>query len=249
MNFTEFEDKFTKPLYFSVISALILSAIALVRVNIVRRASIFWFLLNTGITFFNKGSNQPISESVTRFSAYKLSVPHFAIWQITKVLLFGAFFVNVLFGFAAIYLIDGNNLGLENLPTLFTLPFVTPPTDTSYAFDNVVPMIPALIILIPSILGAIGLRLVLYVGLHSIIKVVTSYIQDSSEGKPRYLKYVSTIEAIIGIGILWVGFNMFFTDQIDYNTRYAIGGTLVVGFALIVFSFLDKIRSKVLLIQ
>ncbi len=246
MNFTEFEDKFTKPLYFSVISALILSAIALVRVNIVRRASIFWFLLNTGITFFNKGSNQPISESVTRFSAYKLSVPHFAIWQITKVLLFGAFFVNVLFGFAAIYLIDGNNLGLENLPTLFTLPFVTPPTDTSYAFDNVVPMIPALIILIPSILGAIGLRLVLYVGLHSIIKVVTSYIQDSSEGKPRYLKYVSTIEAIIGIGILWVGFNMFFTDQIDYNTRYAIGGTLVVGFALIVFSFFDKIRSKVL---
>ncbi len=246
MNFTEFEDKFTKPLYFSVISALILSAIALVRVNIVRRASIFWFLLNTGITFFNKGSNQPISESVTRFSDYKLSVPNFAIWQITKVLLFGAFFVNVLFGFAAIYLIDGNSLGLENLPTLFTLPFVTPPTSTSYAFDNVIPMIPALIILIPPILGAIGLRLVLYVGLHSIIKVVTSYIQDSSEGKPRYLKYVSTIEAIIGIGILWVGFNMFFTDQIDYNTRYAIGGTLVVGFALIVFSFFDKIRSKVL---
>ncbi len=246
MNFNEFEEKFTKPLYYSVISALILSAIALVRVNIVRRASIFWFLLNTGITFFNKGSNQPISESVTRFSDYKLSVPHFAIWQITKVLLFGAFFVNVLFGFAAMYLIEGNSLGLENLPTLFTLPFVTPPTSTSYAFDNVVPMIPALIILIPPILGAIGLRLVLYVGLHSIIKVVTSYIQDSSEGKPRYLKYVSTIEAIIGIGILWVGFNMFFTDQIDYNTRYAIGGIIVVGFVLIAFSFLDKIRSKVL---
>jgi uncharacterized membrane protein (UPF0182 family) len=86
----------------------------------------------------------------------------------------------------------------------------------------------------------------LYVGLHSIIKVVTSYIQDSSEGKPRYLKYVSTIEAIIGIGILWIGFNMFFTDQIDYNTRYAIGGIIVVGFVLIAFSFLDKIRSKVL---
>jgi hypothetical protein len=246
MNFSEFEEKFTKPLYYSVISALILSAVALVRVNIVRRASIFWFLLNTGITFFNKGSNQPISESVTRFSDYKLSVPNFAIWQITKVLLFGAFFVNVLFGFAAMYLIDGNSLGLENLPTLFTLPFVTPPTATSYAFDNVIPMIPSLIILIPPILGAIGLRLVLYVGLHSIIKVVTSYIQDSSEGKPRYLKYVSTIEAIIGIGILWVGFNMFFTDQIDYNTRYAIGGIIVVGFVLIAFSFLDKIRSKVL---
>jgi len=246
MNFNEFEDKFTKPLYYSVISALILSAIALVRVNIVRRASIFWFLLNTGITFFNKGSNEPISRSITRFSDYKISVPNFVIWQITKVLLFGAFFVNVMFGFAAMYIIDGNNLGIENLPTLFTLPFITPPTDSSYAIDNVVPMIPSLIILISPILGAIGLRLVLYVGLHSIIKVITSYIQDSSEGKPRFLNYISTGEAIIGIGILWVGFNMFLTDQIDYNTRYAIGGTLVVGFVLIAFSFFDKIRSKVL---
>ena len=58
-------------------------------------------------------------------------------------------------------------------------------------------MIPALLILLPPILAAIGLRLVLYVGLHSIINVVTSYIQDSSEGKPRYLNYVSTIEAIM----------------------------------------------------
>jgi quinol-cytochrome oxidoreductase complex cytochrome b subunit len=39
---------------------------------------------------------------------------------------------------------------------------------------------------------------------------------------------------------------MFFTDQIDYNTRYVIGGTFVAGFALIVFSFLDRIRAKIL---
>ncbi len=149
-------------------------------------------------------------------------------------------------GLSASYLIDGNNLGLENLPTLFSLPFVTPPTDPSYAFDNVVPMIPALIILIPPILGAIGLRLVLFVGFHSIINVATSYIQDTSEGKPRFLSYISTLEAIIGIGIIWVAFNMFFTDQIDYNTRYAIAGTFVVGFALIAFSVFDRIRAKIL---
>ena len=246
LNVTEFEDKFTRPLYYSIISAIILSAIALVRVNIVKRSSISWYLLSTALTFLNKGSNEPISASVTRFSDYKLSVPSFVIWQITKVLLFGAFFANVMFGFATMYVIDGNSLGVENLPTLFSLPFVTPPTDSSYAFDNVVPMIPALIILVPAILGVIGLRLVLYVGLHSIIKVITSYIQDTAEGKPRFLNYISTLEAIIGIGILWVGFNMFFTEQIDYNTRYAIGGTLGVGFVLITFSFFDKIRSKVL---
>ena len=39
---------------------------------------------------------------------------------------------------------------------------------------------------------------------------------------------------------------LFFTDQIDYNTRYVIGGTLVVGFALIAFSVVDRIRARVL---
>lgn len=246
MNFSEFGEQFTKPLFYGVLSAVILSSIALIRVNIVKRSSIFWYSLNTAITFLNRGSNDPITKNITNYKDFKLSVPNFVLWQITKVLLFGAFFANIMFGFAATYVIDGNYIGIDTLPTLFQLPFVTPPTDTSYAFDNVVPMIPALIILIPPVLAAIGLRLVMFVGLHSIIGVVTSYIQDSSEGKPRFLNYISTLEGIIGIGILWAAFNMFFTDQIDYNTRYAIGGTLVIGFALIAFAFLDKIRAKIL---
>ena len=246
MNFSEFGEQFTKPLFYGVISAVILSSIALIRVNIVKRSSIFWYSLKTAITFLNRGSNDPVSQNVTNYKDFKLSVPSFVIWQITKVLLFGAFFANIMFGFATMYVVDGNYIGIDTLPTLFQLPFVTPPTDTSYAFDTVVPMIPALIILVPPVLAAIGLRLVLYIGLHTIIGVATSYIQDSSEGKPRFLRYVSTLEGIMGIGILWVAFNMFFTDQIDYNTRYAIGGTLAVGFALIAFSFFDKIRAKVL---
>ena len=107
-------------------------------------------------------------------------------------------------------------------------------------------MIPGLLIIVPPILGAIGLRLILYVGFHSIIKVITSYIHDTTDGKPRYLNYLSTIEGIIGIGILWAAFNMFFTDTIDYNTRYAIGGTFVVAFALIAFAIFDRMRAKVL---
>ena len=246
MNFNEFGEQFTKPLFYGIISAVILSSIVFIRVNIVKRSSIFWFGLKTAITFLNRGSNDPVTQNVTNYKDFKLSVPSFVIWQITKVLLFGAFFANIMFGFATMYIIDGNYIGIDTLPTLFQLPFVTPPTDPNYAFDNVVPMIPSLIILVPPILAAIGLRLLLYVGLHTIIGVATSYIQDSSEGKPRFLRYVSTLEGIMGIGILWVAFNMFFTDQIDYNTRYAIGGTLAVGFALIAFSFFDKIRSKVL---
>ena len=114
-----------------------------------------------------------------------------------------------MFGFAAMSFIEGNTLGIEHLPKLFTLPFVTPETDPSYAFENVVPMIPALVILIPPILAAIGLRLVLYVGIHRIINVITSFLQDSNEGKPRYLNYVSTIEGLVGIGVLWAAFNLF----------------------------------------
>ena len=36
------------------------------------------------------------------------------------------------------------------------------------------------------------------------------------------------------------------TEQIDYNTKYVIGGTLAAGSALVGFSIFDKIRSKVL---
>jgi len=245
LNVTEFEDKFTKPLQYSILSAVILSVIALTRIT--KRSSITWYGISTAISFLNRGSSrEPLSSSITSFGDYKLSVPHFVIWQITKILLFGAFFSNIMFGFAVMYLADGNALGLSNMLTLFSLPFVTPPTDPLYASETVVPMIPALLIFIPPLLGVIGLRLSLYIGLHNIIKVITAYLHDSSEGKPRFLNYVSTIEAIVGIGIIWIGFNMFFTNDIDYNTRYAIAGTFLVGFIAIAFSIIDRIRSKVL---
>ena len=246
MNFSEFEDKFTKPLYYAIVSALILSSIALVRVNGVSRSSIFWYCISTAIGFLGRTRHDPITNSIPSFKDYRLSGVEFIIWQITKVLLFGAFFVNIMFGFAVISMTNGTDLGIANIPTLFTLPFINPPTDPSFATENVIPMIPALLVLIPPVLGVIGLRLVLYIGIHSIIQIITSYLKDSSDGKPRYLDYVSTVEAIIGIGLIWIGFNLFFTDFIDYNTRYIISGTLLIGFALIAFSIFDRIRARVL---
>ena len=107
-------------------------------------------------------------------------------------------------------------------------------------------MIPALLVFVPPLLAAIGLRLLLYIGVHHIFKLLTNYIHDATEGKPKYLKYTSTLEVIIGIAIVWAAFNMFFTSDIDYNTMYAIGGAFLVGFALIAFSVFDRIRSRVL---
>ena len=246
MNVEEFADLFTTPLYFSLISGLILASIALVRVNVVRRASIGWYVLQTFLGFMSRQGAGDTSNNIQPFRDFKISGIHFAIWQITKVLLFGAFFANLMFGFSVVYLVDGNDLGVDSIPTIFSLPFITPPTDHSYATEKVIPMIPALLVLIPPLLGAIGTRLLLYIGVHYIISTITSFIHDSTDGKPKYLSYVSTFEAIIGIGVLWAGFNMFFANQIDYNTKYAIGGTLVVGFALIAFSVLDRMRARIL---
>ena len=246
MNVEEFADLFTTPLYFSLISGLVLAAIALVRVNVVRRASIGWYVLQTFLGFMSRQGTNASPQTIPLFGNFKISGVQFALWQITKVLLFGAFFANLMFGFSMVYLADGNDLGIDNIPTIFSLPFVTPPTDHSYATEKVVPMIPALLVLVPPLLGAIGTRLLLYIGVHHIIATITAFIHDSTEGKPKYLSYVSTLEAVIGIGVLWAGFNMFFGNQIDYNTKYAIGGTLVVGLALIAFSFLDRMRSRIL---
>ena len=246
MNVEEFADLFTTPLYFSLISGLVLAAIALVRVNVVRRASIGWYVLQTFLGFMSRQGTNASPQTIPLFGNFKISGVQFVLWQITKVLLFGAFFANLMFGFSMVYLADGNDLGIDNIPTIFSLPFVTPPTDHSYATEKVVPMIPALLVLVPPLLGAIGTRLLLYIGVHHIITTITAFIHDSTEGKPKYLSYVSTLEAVIGIGVLWAGFNMFFGNQIDYNTKYAIGGTLVVGLALIAFSFLDRMRSRIL---
>lgn len=244
MNMTEFGDQFTKPLQYSLISSLVLAAIALVNVDVKNRSSIVWYAIHIMITFLNRTSHDPVSKNISSFRDHKLSVPQFAIWQITKIFLFGAFFVNIMFGLALSHMLDGNDLGIDKIPTIFSLPFIAP--ESSAPAQTVIELIPALTILVPSLLGVIGIRLALYVGLHSIIKVITSYLYDSSQGKPKFLNYVSTIEAVVGIGIVWAGINMFFTEQIDYNTKYVIGGTLAAGFLLVGFSIFDKIRSKIL---
>ena len=246
MNFAEFGEKFTKPLYYSLVSAVALAAVALVRVNPVTRSSMFWYSVSVGLGLSSRERRDPASKAVVAFADYRLSPVQYGVWQLTKVLLLGAFFTNIMFGFAVMSMADGADMGAESLPVLFTLPFVTPPTDPSFAADNVLPMAPTLLMLAPPLLTAVGMRLVLYVGVGSVIRVITSYIRDSSDGKPRYLSYVSTVEAVIGAGLIWTGFNMFFTDFIDYNTRYVIAGTLLIGFSMLAFSLIDRVRARVL---
>ena len=148
LNVMEFGVLFTRQLYFSILSAIVLSAIAMIRVNIKNRSSISWYGLHVALTFLKRGTSNSITD-IPNFKDYKLSVPNFIIWQITKVLLFGAFFTNIMFGFALTYLMDGHDLGVNSVEKIFSLPFVTPSTDPSYALNNVITMIPALTVLVP----------------------------------------------------------------------------------------------------
>ena len=117
MNFTEFQDTFTKPLYYSLTGGIILAGIALIRVNGVNRSSIFWFFIRTVINFMNRTPQSDPNQTIPNYSEFRLSGVHFAIWQITKVLLFGAFFANLMFGFGLLYLIAVSYTHLPLPPT------------------------------------------------------------------------------------------------------------------------------------
>jgi len=245
LNVNEFSDLFTKPIYYAILSGLILASIALIRVDIRKRESMVWWIFAIGISFLKREAFER-SEVATKYRDFKLSKANFAIWQLTKVLLLAPLFSNLFFGIATQYALDGNELGLSSIPNIFYLPFITSP-DPTIAKELVIPMVPSLTLLVPPLLGAIGIRLVLYVGLRNLAHIASSYIADAAEGRPKFLLYISALELIVGAGLFWASFNMFFTSHIDYNTKYAIIGTAMLGAAFIAWSIIDKGRSKVII--
>lgn len=246
MNVNEFSELFTKPISYAVFSGLLLSAIALIRVDIRKRESMIWWVFAMGFSFIKREAFES-TQTPVKYRDFKLSKANYVIWQFTKVILFAPLFTNLLFGMSALYVIDGNELGIETLTNIFYLPFITSP-DPTIAKQLVLPMIPSLTLLIPPLLGAIGIRLMLYVGIRNLAHIASSYIVDSSEGKPKFLFYLSTIEFIIGAGLFWTSFNMFFSFNIDYNTKYAIVGAALLGAAFIAWSLIDRRRSKVIIL-
>ncbi len=246
MNVDEFSELFVKPIYYAIFSGLVLSTIALIRIDFRKRESMIWWVFAMGISFVKREAFDSTQIPV-KYSEFKLSKINFTIWQITKVLLLAPLFVNLMFGMSSLYVIDGNDLGIGALPKIFHLPFITSP-DPAIANELVIPMIPSLTLLIPPLLGAIGIRLMLYVGVRNIAHIASSYVVDSSEGKAKFLYYLSIIELVLGVGLFWTSFNMFFTYNIDYNTKYAIIGGALLGAAFIAWSVIDRRKSKVIIL-
>jgi uncharacterized membrane protein (UPF0182 family) len=246
MNMTEFGEVFTKPLYYSTLSGLMLAAIAVVRVNFSARHSITWYGIRLIITFLSRSRYESRSKPL-QYSEFKMGKASFAVWQLTKVMLFAPIFSNLIFGMTLEYVMHGNNIGLGSLGRIFLIPFSDIPMDGGYARANVIPMLPGLTLLVPSLLNAVGVRLLLYVGVSGGVDIASRYVTDKKEGRPKFLSYISMIEIIAGVAIFWTGFSMFFSSIIDYNTRYILSITMTLGAAFVSYGFLDRRRAKVII--
>ncbi|MGI0039226.1 MAG: UPF0182 family protein, partial [Nitrososphaera sp.] len=246
LNASEFGGVYTKTLYYSATSGLILAAVSLVRVNFISRHSIVWYGISVVTGFLRRGDFEARARPA-RYSEFKMSPTSFGVWQVTKVVLLAPLFSSLVFGMAIQYMAGGGDMGLGSIGRIFGLPFAEVPADGAFAQENVIPAMPALSILIPPVLGAVSIRLLLYVGVSGAVSIVSQYVFDAGERKPKFLSYISTVEIIVGAAIFWAGFTIFFSSAIDFNTKYLIAGALVLGGAFIGFGFFDKRRARVII--
>ena len=245
MNAAEFGGVYTKTMYYSAISGVTLAAIALVRVNFVSRHSIIWYGFNTIVNFIRRGDFE--AAKPLRYSEFHMSPLSFGLWQVTKIVLLAPLFGNLTFGMAMSYASGGGDLGLGSIGSIFGIPFSNVPPNGSFAQESVIPAIPALSLLLPYLIGAVSMRLLLYVGMSGAVSIISQYVLDAGDRKPKFLAYISTVEIIVGAAIFWTGFTIFFSSAIDFNTKYLITGALVLGGAFVGFGFFDKRRSRVMI--
>ena len=237
LNAEEFGEFFIKPIYFQLLGGLILAAIALARVDIRSSRSLVWWGLTQGLRLARRRSTEEEAAppDYVDFGSFKLAPVKFVLWQATKVVLGVLLFRSVLFGMAAHGMLQGWDLQLGLIWNIFKLPFITPPMDPSYAEANVIPLIPALTLIISPLLAAIGTRLMFLIGLTHIVRIMSPTSTASR---------MATIEGLISLALFWVMFTSFFSSFIDYNTKYLIGGLGAAAAVLAVLAVLDWRRGK-----
>ena len=248
LNLSEFGELFFRPIYFGLLGGLVLAAFALLRVDFKNRRSITWWSINLVIKLIrSRGIIENVSPVWLDFESFKLHPLKFLVWQATKVLVGIVLFSNVMFGMAVDAVILGWKPGIEMLPKIISLPFVTPPADVAYAEANVFPLIPALTLLIPSLLRFLWIRLILLVAITQIIRIIMPFVAAYiwSLEMPGLRGFMPTIQALIAVFLSWFMFNSFFTSFIDYNTRYSILGFGTAGVALAVFALIDRFKGGV----
>lgn len=243
LNILEFGDLYIRPIYFQLVGGLILAAIAFVRLDFRNRRSIAWWAIRLIIRLIRqRGMMEAVPPNYLDFKTFKMTPVNFAAWQVTKVILGMLYLMNLLFGMVVVAAAQGWDANLGSLLAIFRLPFVTPPFDASYATETVIPMVPALSLLITPILSAIGLRLGVLVALTQIIRVITPAVSELG-GKRKLGWRIAVIEALIAMALFWGLVNSFFTSYIDYNTKFVIGALAAGGVLFCIFAYLDGVKG------
>mgnify|MGYP003311081899 FL=1 len=170
LNIQEFGDLYVRPIYYGFIGGLILSSIAVVRTDFKNRRSLtLWIIQIVSQIPKARDNVDNIQIDIPSFNQIKLKSSTFIAWQITKIILATSLFLNTNLGMAIIAISKGWDSGLSNIPQVFLLPFVNPSFDMLYAETKVIPMIPALTLIVFPILGALGTRLLILYGLTKIL--------------------------------------------------------------------------------
>lgn len=242
LNIAEFGELFLKPIYFEVYAGILLAGIALFRLDFKNRRSIIWWLIPLILRIIReRGYLEAVPRRYFDFKGFRLSPIKFLMWQITKVLLGIVFFRNLFFGMAISAPAELLGINLSDLTRLLTLPFVTPLlNDLSYASKIVIPLMPLLTLFVTPILSALGVRLILLVGLTQIIKVATPSSEEIATGSIRLGWRLATIEGLVALALFWALVNAFFPSNIDYNTRYYIGGLAAGTILFLILMLLDR---------
>jgi len=243
LNMEEFGELFIRPVYFEIVGGVILATLAFVRFDFLNRRSLIWWFIQLIIILFRGYGTIPPGR--TDFKTFKLTPTKFVLWQVTKVLLGMLMFRNYIFGMAVYAMSQGWDPGLNLVWGVFRLPFTTPPLDGSFAQANVLPMIPALTLLVGPLLGAVGIRLILLVGVTQLARILTPTVDEASGAVPLGVSWrVASFEGLLSLALLWSMFNSFFSPYIDFNTRYLILGLSVGGALFALFSFMDWRYSR-----
>ena len=241
LNIQEFGDLYVRPIYYGFIGGLILSSIAVVRTDFKNRRSLtLWIIQIVSQIPKARDNVDNIQIDIPSFNQIKLKSSTFIAWQITKIILATSLFLNTNLGMAIIAISKGWDSGLSNIPQVFLLPFVNPSFDMLYAETKVIPMIPALTLIVFPILGALGTRLLILYGLTKILSQKPGDRPIFDEETRQLNLPTSTIEHLVSVGLLWTGFNMFFPSYIDYNTKFIIGGVFAAGLMFSFLSYLDN---------
>jgi hypothetical protein len=242
LNAVEFGDLFVLPVYFEAIGGLALAGVALIRIDLRSRRSLTWWAVRLLLGIVReRGMRDEVPPEYLNFRDFKLPLPRFLMWQLTKVLFGSLFFANALLGLALYATAQGWDPGVSHLGALAALPFVTPPADPAYAQATVLPLVPAVTLLATPVVGALAVRLLLLVGVTNLVRLFTP-------GADRVNAKVAILEALLSLVFAWAAANQFLGASIDYNTRITVAGLLSASVILAVFAARDARGGRGLLL-